>query len=379
MHNLDARDPLALGQQLVSVLEGGRRTATYKLATLLALLDYAVENTPVDPDAAVSVDLDDLAERVIGLYWRQIRPLDGHDLKQSSQPKARIPDAVRAFKRASSVGEVALDVCKRRNPEPFRELRNEVKLTLVQQPLPRLQRLTKAETHTCFLYDDSWMFDRTSLASIARRGNVIELYPGVGFALARLSSLLKPALQIAWVGDVRRHNAFLKENAPDLAAHLFGMDRVSLSRVREVLMKKFGATCFYCGVRVGAGCHVDHVLPWSRVGIDGLSNLVLACTQCNGDKSNLLPAPVHVTTALGRGRTVLETLAASIDWPSQFDRTASAARGMYSTQPAGTPMWLRTREFEYLASDFGWTTASDEVRWTAPLDGLRLKGQGHYR
>ena len=81
MHNLDARDPLALGQQLMSVLEGGRRTATYKLATLLALLNYAVENTPVDPDAAVSVDLDDLAERVIGLYWRQVRPLDGHDLK----------------------------------------------------------------------------------------------------------------------------------------------------------------------------------------------------------------------------------------------------------------------------------------------------------
>lgn len=100
--------------------------------------------------------------------------------------------------------------------------------------------------------------------------------------------------------------------------------------------------------------------------------------NANGDKSNLLPAPVHVTTALGRGRTVLETLAASIDWPSQFDRTASAARGMYSTQPAGTPMWLRTREFEYLAPDFGWTTASDEVRWTAPSDGSRLKA-GDYR
>jgi hypothetical protein len=33
-------DPLVLGQRLVAVLETGLRTATYKLATLMALIDH---------------------------------------------------------------------------------------------------------------------------------------------------------------------------------------------------------------------------------------------------------------------------------------------------------------------------------------------------
>lgn len=47
-------DPLTLGQKLVAVLEGGRRTATNKLAVLMALLDLAVESVPVDPEAEVA-------------------------------------------------------------------------------------------------------------------------------------------------------------------------------------------------------------------------------------------------------------------------------------------------------------------------------------
>jgi hypothetical protein len=42
-------DALALGQRVVAVLETGLRTATYKLATLMALVDYSVEYLPVNP------------------------------------------------------------------------------------------------------------------------------------------------------------------------------------------------------------------------------------------------------------------------------------------------------------------------------------------
>ncbi|PXW31320.1 UNVERIFIED_CONTAM: HNH endonuclease [Williamsia faeni] len=358
MHNLDARDPLALGQQLMSVLEGGRRVATYKLATLLALLDYAVEHTPSDPNAVVEVDLDDLSDRVIALYWRQVRDLDGHHLRQSTTATARIPDAVRKLKASTSPPrfEIAVDVARRREPEMYASTRTAVKLTLVQQPLHRLQRVTKNQDYTCFLYDDRWMHDKVSAAAIAQQGNVISLFAGVAHALARLSALLKPALQIAWVDDVRRLNPFLRDDAPDLAGHLFGIDRVSLYRARLLLSREFGSQCFYCDGAVGAGAHVDHVLPWSRVGIDGLANLVLACLQCNGDKSNLLPAPVHVQGALDRGQERLDALAASIDWPSQYERTAAAARGLYSTQPANTPMWLGRKSIELLQPDFQWGT-----------------------
>ena len=68
------RDPLDLGQRLVSVLETGRRTATYKLATLMALIDFSIENAPQDPGDELRVPVRDLAVRVLDLYWRQVRP-----------------------------------------------------------------------------------------------------------------------------------------------------------------------------------------------------------------------------------------------------------------------------------------------------------------
>lgn len=69
-----AADPLALGQKLVSVLDDGLRTATYKLATLIALLDHAAEHVPEDLHSEAHVDLD----RRVPCSWgtRQARTLE---------------------------------------------------------------------------------------------------------------------------------------------------------------------------------------------------------------------------------------------------------------------------------------------------------------
>lgn len=198
------------------------------------------------------------------------------------------------------------------------------------------------------------MSDTIGLAAVRAQQNRITLYPGVCFALARLSSLLKPALMLAWVEDVRRKNSFLEEDVPDLEGHLFGNDRVGLARPRAVLMESFGATCFYCSQRVKDNAHVDHVLPWSRVGLDGLANLVLACPSCNSSKSQLLPARAHVQRALGRGRARLTDLATSIEWPTQFDRVVTSARGLYSSQPPGSPVWNARNEISALQIDVVW-------------------------
>lgn len=110
-----AGDPLSLGQKLVAVLEGGRRTATYKLAVMVALLDIAVESVPDDPDAEVVVNLDNLTYRVMDLYWRQLRPLDGHVLRQSNDGRGVVFRAVAELKDAT--GSVRRDepprVCRR--------------------------------------------------------------------------------------------------------------------------------------------------------------------------------------------------------------------------------------------------------------------------
>ena len=87
-----AVDPLLLGQRVVAVLETGMRTATYKLATLMALIDQCIENLPAAPDDSLTVPIPDVARRVLEIYWRQIRPFDGHELRQSrGPPRHRFP------------------------------------------------------------------------------------------------------------------------------------------------------------------------------------------------------------------------------------------------------------------------------------------------
>ena len=39
---------------------------------------------------------------------------------------------------------------------------------------------------------------------------------------------------------------------------------------------------------------MDHFIPRVRCGIDAVQNLVLADRVCNGDKGDLLPAPIFV-------------------------------------------------------------------------------------
>ena len=98
----DAADPLLLGQRVVAILETGLRTATYKLATLMALIDHCIENMPERPGDVLRVPIPDLAHRVLEIYWLQVRPFEGHELRQSSQPRARILIATNALREAAA-------------------------------------------------------------------------------------------------------------------------------------------------------------------------------------------------------------------------------------------------------------------------------------
>lgn len=116
----------------------------------------------------MDVDLDDLAQRVVGLYWRQVRDFDGHYLRQSTQARATTPDAVREFARGTRTGgrETPLDIAARREPELFRAMIKSVKLVLATQPLYRLQRVPGGYADESFLYDDCWMRAQMGLTTV---------------------------------------------------------------------------------------------------------------------------------------------------------------------------------------------------------------------
>src|SRR4051794_3241027 len=161
-------DPLLLGQRVVAILETGLRTATYKLATLRVLIDYALEHLPDDTNESLEVPLSDLAHRVLELYWAQVRPFDGRQLRQSTQPRARVPQAALDLRAAAGVGtsRTSLAVAAARAPAAYRDAIDAVVLCLAQQPLYRLQRLPGAPASDCFLYDDSFLHDHITRATL---------------------------------------------------------------------------------------------------------------------------------------------------------------------------------------------------------------------
>ena len=348
-------DPLLLGQRVVAILEQGQRDATYKLATLMSLIEHSIENLPPHPDDPLTVPIPELAHRVLSLYWHQVRPFQGHDLAQRrTGSKTRIIDAAKALREASKANNsrMSLETAMLRAPAAYEVAVDRIALALIKQPLPRLQKLPGAPMSDPLLYDDSFLGENVSRSSVRAHGDAIELKAGVANGLARLAGLLKPALEIMWVEDVRRMNKFLDEDVPDVAGHLFGRERTALAAIRAPYKEVFGPHCFYCGTHLPANNPIDHVLPWSLVGIDGLSNLVLACARCNGDKSGALPAVQIVDRVLRRERNKLEQLAAELQWPTQHDRVVAAARGIYRGQPEGVPTWAGYKQSERLDISF---------------------------
>lgn len=340
----DHPDPLLLGQRVVAILETGRRTATYKLALLMALIDHCIENIPTEPQNTLSVPIPALAHRVLDIYWLQVRTFGGRELVQARGSEGLIIRAAKTLRTASNAGQtaMALEVARLRAPDAYESSIETITLTLARQPLPRLQRLPGSATTETFLFDDSFLDYKVSRRRLSQHGDSIVLKPGVAHGLARLAGLLKPALEIMWVDDVRRMNKFVDERVPDVAGHLFGRERVSLEAVKQPFREAFGPYCFYCNARLSPGHPVDHVLPWSMVGIDGLANLVLACARCNGDKGGALPAVPLVDQVLDRDEHLLDTIAVELAWPTQRERVAAAARGLYVGNP-GVPTWAGYR------------------------------------
>jgi len=136
----EAFDPLLLGQRLVALLETGLRTATYKLATLMALLEHCIENLPQRADDTLRVPLQELAHRVLEIYWRQVRPFDGHELRQSTQSPARILIATNQLRAAAGRATVSVDVARWRATAAYQTAIDEITLCLAQQPCTTMCR-----------------------------------------------------------------------------------------------------------------------------------------------------------------------------------------------------------------------------------------------
>jgi hypothetical protein len=339
---------LVRAQLLLSVLDEGRRSSTYKLATLLGLFDCCVIGTDGAGEPPKTIGTDALAERVIDLYWRQVRPYEGGLLQQDSAGKAVIVRLVRALQLQTG----ARTASEARNTRGYAATARQVELTLVRMPLGKLQRPggwteRSGVSYPRFLYEDQHFHEGVRERALPLD---IPLQPGVARWLLGMTGLLRPLVELHWTRSVAAFNrAEVTEDR--LGSFLFGAERRALAGVREGLRDLQGGRCFYCGLSLSTAGQVDHFVPWSRVPNDDLANLVLADAGCNGSKRDHYADLTLVTAWAGRPVERLTQVAASARWPLGHRQALSLARGLYAHLPPGQPLWQGPGRFGLLQTD----------------------------
>ena len=348
-----AMDSSAFMQRVLAILDEGRRSATYKPALLMALVELSAER--VRGTAPLELPLEDIAERVMELYWPQTRPHGATDgvLRQSTAKSSRIVDAL-AELRAATRAPVSqpLGQLRARHPAAYLSARDRIARALALQPIPRLQRPgagLDVDEYPRFLYDDR---DFASEKGWLLRGQpaVIRLLPGVADTLARSAVLLRLAAQDVWVREVSSINR-LDTHEQQLRAFLFGADRAALGSVAEGLRDSGADTCFWCEESLRGAVEVDHVIPWSHYPRDDLFNLVLTDRECNNNKRDRLVSASLVERWTERDQAALRVLAVELQWPLAPERSGQIAGSAYRYLPDGVPVWSGRNRLEMYRSE----------------------------
>lgn len=346
-------EPMEVVERVLQILQHGSTASTYKYAVLLALIDVCVKRADAHGMPPTSVTTRQLAERVVELYWGQTRtwPDPGRTmLEQNTQAGRSIPHMVCELRTRLEIHHgrsIPTPHARFLDAAGWEELIRSVEWRLIEMPLPKLQRID-GEVHD-WLYVLAWDDRdrrpmRTEVTAYQQGNdstfdNNVRLVEGVATALARMHTLLRPFVQQQWVQAVAKLNKL-----PDARLHafLFGEQRVALEPVRAPLLQLQAGRCFYCQDEIGKDAHVDHFLPWSRFGEDGLANLVVADEKCNGDKSDQLAAPRLVKRWRARNATLeseVAKLAQDLAWDIGTDRTLGLARATYFHLPGGLLLW----------------------------------------
>lgn len=165
-------------ERLLRVIDEGRRTATYKLALLMALIDAAAISNGV-PEIPTRV----VAEQVLALYYPQTRIYVANDgiERELRQITMKGSPPLRAVLRLRLHGDAAgyrsADDTKQRLTDEYEMALDVVEDTFVRNPIPLLQVV--GTQLMPFLYEQDWP-EGTSVASLRRDGrDRVRLLPGV--------------------------------------------------------------------------------------------------------------------------------------------------------------------------------------------------------
>jgi len=350
---------LRFAEKVLSLVDTGRKSATYKLATLLALIDVVAESSSPLRGAPDAVSGKQVALRVIELYWPQSAVYaagpDGEPSALRQSARNDIPAKLHAWRQLHGLGtRASLAAARAADPVGWERLERDLIAIVLRMPIPKLQRFgdTKVAVEDRFIYDFTWR-DEEAAGTVLRIDfdDRLHLLPGAGEYLVRLAPLLRPAIQNKWVAQVARQNADLVD-AHQLDEFLFGATRIDLTPVRDHLVEVQDRRCFYCDRLMRERIEVDHFIPWSRHPDNALDNLVASHATCNGSKSAAIAAHEHLERWVQRLNTpVLDDVAHDLGWPRRRYRTLGIVSATYRWLPEGSQLWVRSADFEIVDPD----------------------------
>ena len=330
-------------RQFQELLAEGGFVATYKFALLQALADLSVEEKTA-PDGSLRLHVEQLAEKFIEYYWNQARPFRSGVLRQNTSGQAEVVTLVSEYQQIAAGG---LGQLRTRNRE-WQQLRKRVAAVIVRMPLWKLQNIGNQANE--FLYRRSDYRNRTIL-----------LLPEVPEAFRVFHPLLTSMIRGGWIVQIHRikRNQDLLGPGAELETFLFGTDRQSLERYRQLLQDHQSGECFYCGKKVAGAGDLDHFIPWSRYPVDLGHNFVFAHKACNNAKRDYLAAHIHIERwrvqnldeGHGLGRRFNEA-----GLLHDLERSELIGRWAYQQgQASRAQLWVRKGEFE--ACDYRWMAA----------------------
>jgi len=157
--------------------------------------------------------------------------------------------------------------------------------------------------------------------------------------------------------------------------------------VREYLLEKWGRECAYCGDD-GVPLQVEHILAKARGGSSRISNLTLACRDCNEEKGTLpikeflSGKPQRLAAILAKAKAPLKDAAAvnatrnalffSL-WNTGLPVEASSGgRTKFNRSRLGIP---KTHSLD--AACVG--EVGEVHGWQQPVQGIKATGRGSYQ
>lgn len=339
---------------LQRLLTEGEFVSTYKFALLVSLARWAVEHP--DYDESVPLDVAALAPHFVELYWPHVMPFvdasDGEALKvaeavdsglgfgaewsnvlvqdRGQRSEHQVP---RVLKRIREAFEECQGPWVRLGAEPRERLLREVRRSIAEMPLWKLHTVRSGREPMRFLY--------------RRGGSKFELVfePGIVACLVHFAPLVEELARSAWVRHVLRCNPRLLGASARVESFLFPESRASLAAWEAPLRAVQGEACFYCGRSMRGRPDVDHFIPWSRYRRDLGHNLVLAHSDCNNAKRDLLASLTHLARWCTRNARDGEAMGVSFDelgLPHDRQVSRQVARSFYQlAEVEGAELWER--------------------------------------